>query len=234
MENLPLVSAIIPVHNGERYLAEAIESVLSQLDPCLELIVVDDGSTDGSAGVARSFGSRVCYTFQAPAGAGAARNRGVALSRGELLAFLDADDVWAPHKLTQQRAALAAVAERDIVTGQVKQFHSPELDASITSKTHCPTEVMPGYLFGAMLIKRSVCTRVGAIATRWQKGECIDWCSRANELNVRIDVLPEIVLWRRLHQTNMGLCNRPANTDYAQVVKAALDRRRAASILKRA
>src|SRR5207245_10700422 len=100
------VSAIIPVFNGERYLAEAIESVLAQTSPASEIVVVDDGSTDGSGAGAGRFGSAARLVFGGHAGAGAARNRGVAESTGELLAFLDADDIWPSDKLERQLAAL--------------------------------------------------------------------------------------------------------------------------------
>src|SRR5436853_749734 len=99
-----LVSVIIPVYNCEQYLAEAIQSVLAQTHPTIELIVVDDGSTDNSAAVAKSF-AVVRYVFQRQGGPGAARNRGISLARGSFLAFLDADDVWVAGKLTRQLAA---------------------------------------------------------------------------------------------------------------------------------
>ncbi len=90
----PLVSVGIPVYNCERFLAEAIESVLAQTYRHVEVIVVDDGSVDHSADIAGNFGPRVRYCYQKNSGIGAARNRGLALASGELLAFLDADDCW--------------------------------------------------------------------------------------------------------------------------------------------
>src|SRR5436305_1029668 len=92
--NQPMISVIIPVYNGERYLGEAIESVLAQSYHWLEIILVDDGSTDGSATVAKQFSPAVQVVRQPNLGAGAARNRGIALAQGEFLAFLDADDLW--------------------------------------------------------------------------------------------------------------------------------------------
>src|SRR5437667_12630279 len=104
----PLVSVVIPCYNGERYLAEAIESVLAQRYEPLEIIVVDDGSTDRSAEVARHFGDAVQYVCQPHAGAAAARNRGVGLATGDLIAFLDADDVWTEGRLARQVQVLEA------------------------------------------------------------------------------------------------------------------------------
>jgi glycosyltransferase involved in cell wall biosynthesis len=96
------ITAIIPVHNGERHLAEAIQSVLAQTLPPGEIIVVDDGSTDASAAIAQSFGAPVRVLAQPNLGPAAARNLGLAHATGDLLAFLDADDLWTPNKLARQ------------------------------------------------------------------------------------------------------------------------------------
>ena len=101
------VSAVIPVHNGAAYVAEAVQSILSQTRPPIECVVVDDGSTDETAEVVRRFGNEVAYVRQDRAGVSSARNRGAALARGALVAFLDHDDVWLPTKLERQVEALA-------------------------------------------------------------------------------------------------------------------------------
>ena len=108
MTAAPTVSVVIPVHNGERYLAEAIESVLEQSHPALECIVVDDGSTDSTAAVAGRYGDRVRFAERAHAGVSAARNLGTSLARGELVAFLDHDDSWLADKLERQLALVAS------------------------------------------------------------------------------------------------------------------------------
>src|SRR3954452_15003770 len=102
----PLVSAIIPAHNAERFLAAAIDSVLAQTYQPIECIVVDDGSTDGTPAVARSYGDRIRLIPQEQRGVSAARNRGAAEARGELLAFLDADDRWLPERVERQAREL--------------------------------------------------------------------------------------------------------------------------------
>ena len=114
-----VVSVVIPVHNGEEYLREGIESVLAQTHDRVQVIVVDDGSSDESARVVQSFGSLVRYCYQPQRGAAAARNRGVELADGGWIAFLDADDLWEPDKLRKQLLAFADDAAADMVFGHV-------------------------------------------------------------------------------------------------------------------
>jgi glycosyltransferase involved in cell wall biosynthesis len=103
---MPRVSVVIPAYNAERFVAAAIESVLAQTFKDLEVIVVDDGSRDGTGAIAARFGEPVRYLRQDNAGVAAARNRGIRESRGGLTAFLDADDTWRSDKLEKQLAAL--------------------------------------------------------------------------------------------------------------------------------
>ena len=225
--NNPLVSVIIPVYNGERYLAEAIESVLAQTYRPLEIIVVDDGSTDGSAEVAKRFGSPVRYCFQPNSGAGAARNQGADLARGSFLAFLDADDIWLADKLALQIAAFDADPKMDMVFGHVRQFHSPELlDERARKNTRYAAEIMQGYAPGTLLIKRDAFFRAGPFATNWRVGEFVDWYLKAIEQGLKSLLLPEIVMERRIHTDNMGIREHKHYTDYVRILKASLDRRR--------
>jgi len=117
------ISVVIPAYDGSAYLSEAIESILAQTAPPGEIIVVDDGSSDGTIEPASRYPVRVLRTPHR--GIGPARNRGVGASSGELIAFLDSDDLWTPRKLELQTAALAAEAA-DIVFGHQEEFVSPE------------------------------------------------------------------------------------------------------------
>ena len=219
------VSAIVPVYDGERYLPEALESVRAQGYADLELIVVDDGSTDGSAAVAQAAGARVVR--QANGGIGAARNAGLAVATGAFIAFLDADDAWCAGRLGAQLAAFDAEPALEIVSGHVVQFLSPELAPEVAARIRCPPEPLPGHAFGAMLIRRAAFDRVGPVSTTHQKAECVDWCMRARDLGVRLKMLPDVVLRRRLHAANHGRAHQDALGDYAVAIKASLDRRRA-------
>lgn len=222
----PTISVIIPVYNGERYLSEAIESILAQTYRPIEVIVVDDGSTDSSAQIVKRFGKSLQYFFQTNSGTGAARNRGINSAAGNFFAFLDQDDLWVEDKLDRQMSVFTATPEAEIVFGHVRQFHSTELKEHIKQKIYCPAGLMPGYSPSAMLIERSSFFRVGLFETRWKIGEWANWYVRAVELGLKKIMLPDLVTLRRLHERNKGLYQREEINEYAQILKASLDRRR--------
>jgi glycosyltransferase involved in cell wall biosynthesis len=224
----PLVSVVIPVHDGERYLAEAIRSVLDAGTAELEVLVVDDGSTDATPEVARAFGPPVAYFAQPErSGAGAARNRGVELARGELLAFLDADDLWTPTKLRRQLEVLRRDPATELVFGHLRHFVSPELDGATVSGLDCPPDLQAAHVPGAMLVRSESFARVGGFHPEVRAGEALEWLLRARELGLRETTISDLVLWRRVHPASHTLVEREGLSDYARVLKAALDRRRA-------
>ena len=224
----PLVSVILPVYNGETYLAEALQSVFAQDYDPLEVIVLDDGSTDGSAEIAKSFGDRVRYHYQPNQGLGVstARNKGVELAQGALLSFIDADDVWVPEKTSRQVAVLETDSTIDMVFGTVQQFYSPEMAEELKSQVRFAQETMPGYLAGTLLISREAFARVGPFATTFRVGEFIDWYVKARECGLRERLLSDVLLKRRIHADNMGIRDRVHQKDYLHVLKASLNRRR--------
>ncbi|MGH9414671.1 MAG: glycosyltransferase family A protein [Terriglobales bacterium] len=117
------VSVIVPVHNGAPYVAEALDSALAQTSPPLEVVVMDDGSSDGTGSVLDRYGSGIVRLRSAtPAGPARARNRAMAVAQGTLLAFLDADDVWHRQKLERQLALAAARPDFGLIATEVEFF----------------------------------------------------------------------------------------------------------------
>jgi len=222
----PAVSVVIPVYNGERYLGEAVESVLAQTYDDFEIIVVDDGSTDGTVSVAEGFGDRVTIVSQERGGAGAARNRGCALARGRFLAFLDADDLWLPNKLEVQRLAFERDAGLDVVFGLLEQFRSPGLPPDPALDTSMMDKPFAGYLPSAVMIRTEAFARVGDFVEDMRVGEFIDWYMRAEEQGLRMHLVRVVVTRRRIHSSNVGIRERDAKIDYLKILKSALDRRR--------
>jgi glycosyltransferase involved in cell wall biosynthesis len=229
MKESPLVSVIIPVYNYDRYLAEALESVVGQTYRHLEVIVVDDGSTDQSGEIAKSFaGKGVRYCHQVHAGIGPARNKGVELARGDFLAFLDADDRWPEEKIERQLNAFENDPALEMVFGQALQLQNgPAWEAGVKDKNLSAAGMVPGMVPGTMLIKRDSFFRVGNFKDGLKVGEFIDWYARAVESKIGRLVLPELLLWRRIHDSNQGVRERQSVSDYARVLKAKLDRARA-------
>ena len=131
----PLVSVVIPVYDGAAFIAQTLDSVLRQSWPRLEVIVVDDGSTDETPERVRPFRDRILYLRQENRGGGAARNAGVAASRGDYLAFLDQDDLWAPEKLERQLAVARAHPESGVIA--CDGVHSPE---TTSWARHCSSD----------------------------------------------------------------------------------------------
>jgi glycosyltransferase involved in cell wall biosynthesis len=227
-EPSPLISVMIGAYNAAPYLGEAIESVFAQKHRPLELIVVDDGSDDGTAEVAAAYGDRLTLVRQPRGGNGAARNTAVTHAQGDLFAFLDADDRFTPAKLEHQLAALTADPELDMVFGHVREFVSPELSAEERKDVRPPAPVSPWAAPNLMLIRRGSFERVGPFSTTLRVGVTVDWFARATEAGLKSFVLPEVVLERRLHTQNNGIREEQARSQYLQVLKASIDRRRQA------
>jgi glycosyltransferase involved in cell wall biosynthesis len=222
----PLVSVMIGVYNCASYLGEAIESVLRQSHHPVELIVVDDGSDDGSGAVAQRYGADVHCIRQARGGMAAARNRAVEEASGSFFAFLDADDRFPPTKLERQLAVFAADPELDMVFGHVTEFLSPDLSEEARALLRAPVEDMPWPTPNLMLVRRDSYLRVGPFSTDLRVGIGVDWYARATEAGLKSAIPPVIALERRLHATNNGVRERASRPQYLHVLKAALDRRR--------
>jgi len=224
------VTAIIPAFNAAKYLAEAIESVLSQTPKPYEIIVVDDGSTDETVRVANSFIPHIKLIRQKNMGAAAARNVAVKMARSEYLAFLDADDLWTSVKLKDQLLYLQTHPEKDMVYGMVEQFISPELPDEHKNKLRVELKTMPAYVAGGMLITKQNFLRVGLFNENLEVGEFIDWFSRAKDLGLSYHVENKVTLKRRIHTTNMGISKKHNLKDYTFLLRESLARKRKAGM----
>lgn len=202
------MSCIVPVFNGERFLHEALDSIFVQTYRPLEVIVVDDGSTDGTAVVAAGYKNSIRYIQQQNAGPAAARNHGVRLARGEFIAFLDADDLWHEKKLTRQMALFDTDPETDLCLCQKENFWAPERTGEgdrLRAQEHPFTKEHTGYVCQAMLVRRAVFDKVGGFDQALRLGEDTDWLARAQECGIRREILPETLVFRRMHDANLTL-----------------------------
>lgn len=222
-----MVSVVIPFFNAAPFLGEALASVLAQRGVELEVLAVDDGSTDGGARIARELGAPVRCLSQPRSGTAAALNCGVAAARGDLLAFLDADDLWVDGKLSRQSAALESEPKLDLVFGALQHFYSPELSEAERRQVRCPPDPMPAPSAGTMLIRRASFDRVGEFSSAWKIGEFVDWFLRAREAGLLFRQLPDVVLRRRVHAGNKSRVEKVAQRDYLSILRLSLQRRRA-------
>jgi glycosyltransferase involved in cell wall biosynthesis len=223
-----LISCIVPVFNGERYLAETLDSIFEQSCRPLQVIVADDGSTDGTAQVVARYGASITYRFQPHSGLPAARNLGLSAARGEFIAFLDADDLWHPEKLARQVARFEARPELDMCVTLVRNFWVPELiqeEQKYADRRYA--QALPGWVCPALLARRRLFEAVGGFNLELLQGDDNDWFLRAIDHGAVRELLPEVLVFRRLHQANMSrelLDHTPKAL--LRVVKLTLDRRR--------
>jgi glycosyltransferase involved in cell wall biosynthesis len=222
----PLVTAAIPVRDGEAYLAEAIESVLGQSRPCDQLVVVDNGSSDRSAEIAAEFGPAVEIVPEPRPGIGTARNAALRAARGDYLAFLDADDLWDSEKTARQLAAFEAEPRLQLVFGHVRQFLSPDLAVEKAEGLRVPAEPRPGQYVGAMMARRAAIEAIGPWPEDVRVSDGLTFLLRAGEMGLEQTMLAETVTLRRVHGANHSIHNRDERTEFARHLKRSLDRRR--------
>ena len=224
------VSVIIPVFNGERYLRETLDSVFAQTHRDVEVIVVDDGSTDASAEIARASAHPLTVLSQANGGHASARNRGLAAATGEFIAFNDADDLWEPEKLALQLARFEARPELGVVFTHLQNFWSPDVEESARVTGEELERPVPGYTSVTMLARAELFARIGDFDVNLRHGNDRDWFCRATEQGVVVEMLPEVLVRRRLHGANRSAALAAnSRAEYLRILKASLDRRRNAA-----
>ncbi|WP_204138432.1 glycosyltransferase family A protein [Halomicronema sp. CCY15110] len=223
----PEVSVIIPVYNGAKFLREAIANVEAQTHPNLEIIVVDDGSTDDTAAVARSLGNRLRYLHQVNQGPAAARNRGLQAAQGEFIAFLDVDDQWPADKLKHQLAAFTTKPQLEIVNGYVQMLQAvPTASGEVEFQPrHVP---VVSFNLGSAVFRRSVFDKVGLLDASQIHSEDVDWFMHARELGVAMVVLEEVTLLYRKHDSNLTRDRQENLKGFMQAVRKSIQRRQQA------
>jgi glycosyltransferase involved in cell wall biosynthesis len=220
MDN-PLVSVVMASWNGEEFLRPALESLFAQDYEPIEAILVDDGSEDGTPEIARSF-PNLRYIHQSNAGLAAAHNTGITASTGELIAFLDDDDVLPPTKVNVQARYLIEHPDVGCVLGRQEWINPP---AWLTRDAVYGD--LDGIAPGTAMIRRDVLERLGGFDPAFRWGEDMDLLVRMREQEVQLVVLPDVVLQRRFTGSNMTApTNRPERNPLLKSLKAKLDRER--------
>jgi glycosyltransferase involved in cell wall biosynthesis len=215
-------SAIMPAFNAAATIAAAIESMLGQSLPPEEIVVVDDGSADATADIARACDPCVKVIRQDNRGAGAATNLAIAQTRLPVIASLDADDIWLPEKMETQLRHLAAHPEASAVFTHLRTFRDDGLRAGADV-------VGPGWSRSTMVIYRQAAVATGDFIDLpgSGRGEMVDWLARGRHLGLRLDMLDEVHALRRVRSGSLSY-GRDADKDkgYARVAWLALQRRK--------
>ena len=219
----PSVTAILALYNGATYLREALDSILAQNYPKLDIIAIDDGSTDATAETLQTY-AQINYHYQENAGVAAARNRAVEIASGEWLAFLDQDDVWLPNKLEQQINFVEPNPQLEIVLGQQSVFLDNEIEKPGWIKEQHIDEDHTGYHLGTALIRRSVFEKVGFFDPQYRLSSDSDWFFRAKELGIQTETFPGVVLRKRVHDENESAHAQLSGQELLKVVRSRLAR----------
>lgn len=220
-----LVSVIIPVYNGERYLAEALQSVLVQTYQPVEVIMIDDGSVDESAAMARSFPMVQLYS-QPNQGVAAARNRGLKLARGEWLAFLDQDDLWLPDKLSRQMARLQHQPKAECVLTQQLIFLEAGFERPAWLRPELLDQAQPGLTPSTLLAHRSVFAKVGEFDLGHSTASDVDWFFRARDAGIALETVPRPLVRKRVHSGNQSRLVKALHAEYLQIARKSIRRKK--------
>ena len=225
MSEQPLVSVIIPVYNGARYLRACLESVFAQTYRPFEVIVVNDGSADDSGVIAQSFPD-VHYIQQSNQGVAAARNNGIEAARGEFYAFLDQDDLWKPEKLKLQIEYLQSHPEIGYTLTQQQFFLEPGATLPPWFRKELLAAVHTGWVLGTLVVRRATFEQVGNFAIGYSAANDSDWFFRAKAAEIPMAVVPELLLLKRIHEANDSARAKEVLSELLKVVKSSLDRQR--------
>ena len=232
------VSVIIPVFNGEKHIAEAIDSVLCQDYSPLEILVIDDGSTDNTIEIVESYGHKVRLIKQSNRGSAAARNNGIRNARGEYIAFLDSDDVWWPHKIRYQMDSLArsdcTMAYSSFIRWNADKagvYPSPEVEFAKEANPNASNgERVTGYPYPELLldcivwtstviVKKEDLEKAGLFDESLRKGQDYDLWLRLSR-NVKMLALRQPTALYRIHPGNITARVNDINYGYLILSRA--------------
>lgn len=243
--NRPLVSVIVPAYNSAAYIRKALDSILEQDYPNKEVIVVDDGSSDGTRDVLAAYGDQIQVIHQENAGSAVARNQGLRAAAGDYIAFLDSDDVWLPGKLTAQVAYMERNPDIDMTYGRWAQWH-PDADGRFPpveqvvdfaepdpSKIQALVPERSGWLYDRLLTdfivwtsvvmaRRRLIEQVGEFDPRYERGQDFDYWLRASRFT-EIHMLDRPFGLYRQHADN-STHGCPERNFAAEIIDRALDR----------
>lgn len=192
----PDVTVIVPVWNAVTYLDAALQSVWKQGLNSLQLIVIDDGSTDGTTNLIASYGTDIVAIHQSNQGPAAARNSGLRVADGEFVAFIDADDLWSDGRLNQQIRYLQSNPETDIVQGRIQYIRAS------TEQLQPYADPFFALSLASGLFRKRAFQAVGLLDESLRYCEDVDWFVRARSKQLRVGQIEAVTLYYRQHAHN--------------------------------
>lgn len=226
-----LVSVIIPVYNGEIFLADAINSIIKQDYHPLEIIIIDDGSTDKTQEVASQFKDFIQYFYQENAGPSSARNRGINIAKGDLITFLDADDLWVEGSLKKQIDYLKNNSQVQIVQGHLQNL-SEEIDPQSNNIIKKFGKPRVSFNVGSAVYRKSVFEKIGLFNENLYHSEDVELLVRIKENKINWVVIDSVFLLYRRHQKsltaqyNQNKLSNLHTKSWLKILKNNLDKRR--------
>ena len=226
IQNIPLVSVIVPVHNGAKFLANALDSIFSQTYDSIEVIVVDDGSSDTTPEVALLCKSKIKYIHQENQGPAAARNKGIQQARGSLLAFLDSDDIWMPEKLQEQVAYLDSHQEISCVAVKLRHFVEPSAKGLVNLRPEWLDEERTSRMLSCLIVRKIVFDQVGLFDPKLRFGEDVEWLLRLDRAGIMCPAIEHVLVHKRIHDNNVSHQTAAMTSDTLAVLRRNIKQRR--------
>lgn len=229
-EELPLVSVIMVVKNGERFIREALESIYNQVYPHFEVIVVDGHSTDQTLSIVHEF-NPVSIIEQKGGGISDAYNTGIKAANADILAFLSSDDIWMPHKLATHLVYMMENPEIMFTNSLIEYFLESGSEIPRGFRKELLTGSHPARIMENLVIRKEVFEKVGLFNTELSTAEDVDWYSRAHDLDVSNYLLDEVLLKKRIHGHNTSMNTTVNNKNLMKVLRSSLKRKTASGEL---
>ena len=221
----PFVSVIMAVKNGERFFNEAIESVLAQDYQPFEIIVIDGRSTDSTANIAKSYPS-IRYILQSGKGISDAYNIGIKAAKGEMIAFLSHDDIWSPNKLSVQLDYFVEYPEIQFVVAKVKYFLQEGHSVPPKFKVEFFDGIHTAICMETLAVRKRLFNVIGNFDVGYETSEDIDWFARAIDSGIPMAVVPEVLLFKRVHDQNLSLVFSGNNRLILKAMRQSIKRKR--------
>jgi glycosyltransferase involved in cell wall biosynthesis len=219
---------ILPIYNGEAYLGEALDSILTQSLTDIQILIIDDGSTDGSADLVGHYVKkhpRICYVRQDNAGVSAARNTGIGLSEGQYIAFLDQDDRWSERALEIHVTELEANPDLGYTLSHQVCFLERGVEKPSWFSLQELDVPVVGYLPGCLVARQSLFKQLGVFNTRYPISSDADWFARAKDAEIKMRILPDVTLGRRIHGENQSRHSEVIQQELFHLLKASIARK---------